>query len=140
MEKIKNETKIDKFDFIIKPRKGNLHEVDSISIPKWGISSVKIDGKSYGEISQYGLSLIPNGLLDFKPLLLSENWLKEFGFEKMTVEDMTLFLFDSDSDKKRCFISFKNGNFYWLGYDKINYVHEFQNIYYFDKDIEIKLK
>ena len=64
-------------------RIGNYREENSISIPREDIYSVLADGKAFSSITIEGIRLVEEGLLEFNPIRITEEWLFRFGFKKV---------------------------------------------------------
>lgn len=108
-------------------RIGNIHEIEGLEIPRLGISSIKVDGKSYARITGYGIQLVEEGTLDFKPIPITEEWLLKWGFKL----DEYRFVFNQWR------VTSGRPLYKWiLGCDacpymgKLEYVHQLQNLYF----------
>jgi hypothetical protein len=62
-------------------RQNNYHVGKPFRIPRMGIYSDTVDGVEYVAITTYGVHLVELGELKFDPILITETWLKRFGFE-----------------------------------------------------------
>lgn len=116
-------------------RKGNFHQSDDFSIPRLGLASVKVDGKSYSAISTWGIHLVDQEEMEFIPLRLTEEWMFAFGFERAnTVEIIYTKIGFSN-------ILCVGAKYYIRGVlEPIEYVHDFQNVYYFLQRQELIIK
>lgn len=104
-------------------RIGNLVQGKPIQIPRLGIWG---DGAT--AVTAYGISLIDDGVLDFKPIPLTEQWLLDFGFVLIKND------YPSPSDWYFIKNEITLSNFTWIihGHTKalMKYVHQLQNLYF----------
>lgn len=117
-------------------RIGNIHEGTDFSIPRLGMSSVKINGQSFNHIASYGIHLVDEGKMEFKPILLTEEWLVEFGLIKTSDENHYEKEYKLDDFYLR--ENKLTGTFYY-GETELKYVHHLQNLFYELKRTELKL-
>lgn len=131
-------------------RIGNIHESADFAIPRMGISSVKIDGKSFSMITSEGIRMVEECKLDFIPIKLTDEWMREFGFSTDTNSYST---YPTSSDPlKKCYEWYVCENMILSShpdsgielcakimcyYDfeiktvvSIKYVHQLQNLYF----------
>ncbi len=109
-------------------RKGNYHEGVDFSIPRLGMSSRKINGIVPHAITTYGIYMVDEGKMEFKPILLTEEWLVKFGFKKdreINTQWWNIFYKSNEINvyvMDGCFVN---------GIDtEIKYVHQLQNYYF----------
>ncbi len=105
-------------------RIGNYHETDCFSHPRMGISPIKINDKCFSAITSYGIHLVDEGKLDFKPIPLTEEWLVKFGFKKLRDELYT---------QNNIEVWHKDSGFYHTEMNvglNLDYVHQLQNLYF----------
>lgn len=118
-------------------RIGNIHYGSDFSIPRLGMHSTKIDGESFSYISSYGIHLVAIGKMEFRPIPISEEWLKYFGFKKEI--DLCMFLDNT-------ILQFRNNKLQLVdGADnvlvrEIKCVHQLQNIYFYLEGKELNAK
>jgi len=113
----------------------NIHEGDDFSIPRLGISSVKIDGKSFNHITSYGIHLVDEGKMEFKPIALTEEWLVKFGFTKGGDRCYRIHTI-------RIFININKTIFAYAfeGAVNIKFVHQLQNLFFALTGEELTIK
>jgi hypothetical protein len=92
---------------------------------------VNIDALKY--LQQY-----PNTLCQVKPIPLTEQWLKDFGFEGSVNENSKCRTYSIGKFK----IWIQNGSFcfHHYSYFEIKHVHQLQNLYFALTDEELTLK
>ncbi len=116
---------------------GNYHEVNEFSHPRLGISAVKIDGKCFAAITAYGIQMVDEGNLDFKPLVLTKEWLEKFnfdyGFHETGIYGWYIGDFIIKSDYGAGFLYHGNNR-------EVKFVHDLQNLFAASEETELKLK
>lgn len=132
-------------------RVGNYYEGTDFSIPRLGIYTPKIGGIIPCTITAYGIYMVSEGKLEFKPIILTEEWVLKFGLIK---QDDCPYISDGYwlfEEGEIAFSKLPNGN--WNVYrfysgtpnppykiKEFKHVHEFQNIVFVLTDEELKLK
>lgn len=136
-------------------RTGNIHETNCVDIPREQIHSIRIDGRCYATITAYGIHLVETGEMEFKPIPLTEEWLRNFGldvkhgdglhpelvfaeFSNPRYPTTTLFRIYIDDDF--CHLNFKVQEGYYATLVEFKYVHQFQNLYQSITGQELKSK
>jgi hypothetical protein len=79
-------------------------------------------------VTYWRLKLIEDGVLIYKPIPLTEEWLLKFGYIKGKIyytekEHGTISFYFNDSEELKCEV-------YDWTYDNIKYVHQLQNLYF----------
>lgn len=127
-------------------RIGNIHETNCFDIPREGIRSFRIDGKCYSYITGHGISLVEQGLMEFVPIPLTEDWLLKMGFElsghqlgeEYSRGNFSMYYYNGDYPdyEGEILASCFNGNNV-----EIKYIHQLQNLYFAltGEELEIKL-
>lgn len=126
-------------------RSGNYHEGADISHPRMGICSIKVGGQSFNAITAHGIHLVEDGKMEFKPLILTEEWLQRLGFikkdEKKYVRAIHDYVYVLTRDwRKEPSYHFgieytdspdpnDDGVVYNFSFE-IKYVHQLQNLYF----------
>lgn len=112
-------------------RIGNIVECDCLDIPREGMRGVRIDGKCYTYITGYGIHLVEEGKLEFRPIPLTEEWLLRFGFTRL----------GKDWRMGNVIVHTRKVGFVINRSTPImRYVHQFQNYFFAAKGQELELK
>ncbi len=115
-------------------RIGNIHEGKDFSIPRMGISTVKVGDICPVAITLYGIQLVEAGVLEFIPVIITKDWFLKWGFMDVSGKDFILFNKKyMKSQKSISVMQDQRGVFYVLvGVEKIplKYVHKFQNLFF----------
>jgi hypothetical protein len=122
-------------------RPGNYHKGIKINLVNQGVYSINIDGIYPEAITQYGISIVDKGEMDFEPILLSEGWFDAFGFSRMDCEKDYKIRYESDIsdindyDLREIEIFWNEDDCWSVIFENrylrsIEYVHELQNLFY----------
>lgn len=112
-------------------RIGNYLQGEQLNIPR-----IQIGSDGICQITGYGIHLIEEGnSLGLKPILLTEEWLLDFGFGESKIDDSGIF---SPCFKMMVQKDYVYGGFMFrytigeksAGYAPIKYVHQLQNLYF----------
>lgn len=122
-------------------RIGNIHQSEDFAVPRMGISSVKIDGKSFSYITGHGIALVESGEMDFIPIPLTEEWLIKFEF--CFYEENNSWQLDTQFGFS-IWGRIDSGLSVYVGSDEcgvsIKYVHQLQNLIFCLSGEELKIK
>jgi len=149
-------TSVDK-SFVSSLQDGKYVQSEPISIPREGIIS---DGVT--AITPYGIYLLKEGLIDYKPIKLTESWLPKFGFildstnkfqshttfidrvtkiyfHKNDIQDIKVEVVYNGDETELRRIGIKSSANEFINLLLIDEVHEFQNIFKILTKINLKL-
>jgi len=117
---------------------GNYHEGPDLSHPRLGITAIKIDEKTFSAITAYGIHMVEEGKIEFKPLLLTKDWLIGFGFKKdyndFEIYKKGIYTISIIRHATHFFYVEENHDLISeplnIHLSTISYVHELQNLYF----------
>lgn len=131
-------------------RVGNIHEIDGLDIPREGIHAVRVGGKAFASITGYGIHLVETGGMEFKPIELTEEWLRKLGFEAKSIIWVDKWVFEKVYRLNQIQVDELESENCWAfgkvtrdnsGYiTSMKYVHELQNLVYAITGEELEVK
>jgi hypothetical protein len=126
---------------------GNYHEIADFSHPRLGIRSTKINGITFAAITAHGIQCVEDGAIEFKPILITKEWVIKLGWKHYTKKrsgDLTRDFggkLDVDFvDGKIQVKSHYEGFAFYRPLTHIKYVHQLQNLYFLLCGEELKIK
>jgi len=101
--------------------------------------------KMWMEVSPPGINSLSKGRVDYRPIPLTEEWLLKFGFKIYDLFTSKIFRDGSvvfvaiDSEEIKVGVKMSDGEAF-IPIRSLKYVHEFQNFYLANAEIELIIK